>query len=87
MISDVITWVGPNAYDLTAGALYQILNEPAHEILAHIAYAQTPPFNTRADVTRKARGLKFGLRLHLLLCFVYASSEGSGETAHKHRLA
>ena len=82
MISDVITWFGPNAYDITAGALDQILNEPAHEILAHTAFAQTPPFNARADVTSKARGLKFGLSLHLLQCFVYASSEGFGETTH-----
>ena len=87
MISDVITWVGPNVYDITAGALDQILNEPAHGILADIAYAQTPPFNARADVARKASGLKFGLSLHLILCFVYASSEGSGEPAYKHRLA
>ena len=35
----------------------------------------------------KASGINFGLSLHVLLYFVYASREGSGKTAHMCRLA
>ena len=34
-----------------------------------------------------ARGLNFGLSLHLHPCHVYASSESSGESAYMRRLA
>ena len=52
-----------------------------------IAYAQVPLINAHVDISSKARGLHFGLCIHLLLYFVYASSEGSGESAHERRLA
>ena len=45
-----------------------------------------PLINAHADATREARGLKFGLSLHLHPYFVYASTEGSGESVHMHRL-
>ena len=38
---------------------------PAYEILVFIAYVQKHPFNDLAGVSSKARGLNFGLRLHL----------------------
>ena len=41
-----------------------------------------PPFNIHADISRVANGLNFGLSLHLHPYFVYASREGTGESAH-----
>ena len=41
---------------------------------------QKPPLNAHSDVSSRARGLNFGLSLHLHPYFVYASSEDSGET-------
>ena len=52
-----------------------------------IAYAQMSIINDHADVSSEARGRIFGLSLHLHLHFVYASSEGPGESAHMRRLA
>ena len=52
-----------------------------------MAYAQTPLMNAHTDVFSGDRGLKFGLSLHLYPYFLYASSEGSGESAHMRRLA
>ena len=43
--------------------------------------------NDHADVSRCAKYLRLGLRLSLLSYFVYARSEGSGESAQMHRLA
>ena len=51
------------------------LSRPACECLVLVAYAQTPPLNAHADVSRGARGLNFGLSLHLNIYFVLASSE------------
>ena len=42
------------------------------------AYQYTP----HAEVSSKDRALNFGTSLYLHLDFVYASSEGSGESAH-----
>ena len=56
-------------------------------ILVLIAYAQKPSLNAHADISSGARGLNFGLSLHLLTNFVYSSSEGSGESVHLQRLA
>ena len=39
-----------------------------------------------SDILSKARGLNFGVNLHLNTYFVFACSEGSGEPAHMHRL-
>ena len=63
------------------------IKEPAHGTLVPIAYAQKPRFNTHADVPSRARGLKFGLSLHLHPYFMFSSSKGSGESAHWCRLA
>ena len=41
----------------------------------------------KAEVFSRARGVNFALRFHRHLCSVYASSEGSGESAHLRRLA
>ena len=60
---------------------------PAHEILVLIAYAQMYLINAHSDVSSKVRGLSFVLSHHLHRYFVYASSEGSGESVHMHRLA
>ena len=43
-----------------------------------------PPLN--AVQIYRARGLNFGLSLHLHSYFVYMRSEGSVESAHLHRL-
>ena len=59
----------------------------AHEILVTIAYAQMYLINAHSDVSNKAKGLSFVLSHHLQPYFVYASSEGSGESVHMHRLA
>ena len=37
------------------------------------------------DVSSKARGISFGLSLHLYPCFVYASHQDSGESVHMWR--
>ena len=42
--------------------------------------------NAPAHMSSEARILHFSPGLHLHLYFVYASSEGSGESAHLHRL-
>ena len=39
-----------------------------------------------AVVSSEAKGINFGLVLHLRPYFVYASSEGSGKSAHMRRL-
>ena len=49
---------------------------------ATIANAQMPLINAIADVSGEARDLNFCLSLHLHPCFVYASTEDSGEYAH-----
>ena len=58
-----------------------------HIILVLIANEQKPHLNARAEGSSGARGLIFGLSLHLLTNFVYSSSEVSGESAHVRRLA
>ena len=60
---------------------------PAHEILVIIAYAQMYLINAHSGISIKARGLSFVLSHHLHPYFVYASSGGSGESVHMHRLA
>ena len=47
-----------------------------------IAYAQNRPINANADVFSTARGLNFGLSLHLHPYYAHACSEGTGESAH-----
>ena len=49
--------------------------------------AQELPLNAHADVFSGARGLNFGMSLHLNPYFGYASIEGSGEAAHLRRFA
>ena len=44
-----------------------------HQISVHIAYAML------------ARGLNFGVSLHLHPCLIYSSSESSGESAYMPR--
>ena len=51
-----------------------------HVILEFIAHAKKPPINTHADVVGGTRGLNFDQRLHQHPNFVYASSEGLGES-------
>ena len=51
------------------------------KILALIAYTQKPPINAHVDISSRARGLNFGLSLHLHPYFVFAISEGCGEGA------
>ena len=51
---------------------------PVHEILVPIWNVQKPPY---ADISSGARGLNFGLSLHLHPYFVFVSCEGSGEPA------
>ena len=60
---------------------------PAQENLVPIAYAQVNHLDTHADLPRGTICLKMSLGLHLHPYFVYASSEGSGESARMRRLA
>ena len=59
---------------------------PAHKILILIAYEQKPPLIAHAVVSCGARGLNFGLSLHLHLYFGYTSRvcccDDSGDFAH-----
>ena len=59
------------------------LSGPVTQVLL---YGQKPHMNTYVDVPSRARGLNFAPSLHLYPCFVYASSEGSGRSAHLCRL-
>ena len=43
-------------------------------------------FLSPVELSSEARGLNFGLSLHLNPNFLYASSEGSGESEHMYRL-
>ena len=54
---------------------------PSHKILVLIEHGQLPLKNTYPDVSSKARGLFLGQSLHLHPYFVYASSEGPGNSA------
>ena len=59
----------------------------AQDNLVYIAYAQMRVIiNAHANASSRARGRNFSPSLHLQLYFVYASSEGSGESAHMHKL-
>ena len=64
----------------------QSCNRPEHDILVLIAHAQKPRLNDHADISSGARGLNFGLSLHLHPEFVYASSGYSDEHARKRML-
>ena len=59
----------------------------AHGISVLIAYAQKLPLNAHTAICSGATFVIFGLSLHLRQYVVYASSEGSGESVHMHRLA
>ena len=58
------------------------MNWPAHEVFILIAYALMSLINAHADISSGARYLHAGLTLHLQLYFMYASSEGAGESAY-----
>ena len=49
-------------------------------------YVQKPHLKARADISSGAKGLYFGVTLHLHPYFVKASSEGSGVSGRMHRL-
>ena len=51
-----------------------------------IAYAQKPPLSAHAEILSWAIVLHFGPSLQLHPDFVYANSEGSGESARMRRL-
>ena len=59
----------------------------AHEIFVHIANAQKPHFHAHDDVTSWDGSLNFDLSTHRHPFVVYASHEGSGESAHMRRFA
>ena len=50
---------------------------PANKSFVLIAYAQMPSLNDQADLFSGASCLIICLSLHLLICFMYARSEGS----------
>ena len=53
-----------------------------------IAHGQMSSFNAHADLSIRAKGLKFGPSLYLhQYYFLYVSNEGSGESSHLRRLA
>ena len=55
-----------------------------HEISALIAYAQMTIIKAHPDISSKARGLNFGLSLHLSSLFINSRTEDSGKSAHMH---
>ena len=57
---------------------------PVHEMVVIIACAnaQMPKINANAGASGEHGCLNFSLSNHLHLYYVYASSEGSGESAH-----
>ena len=65
----------------------QYINEPGPQIFVITAYAQCHSLNIHAQLSIGTKDNKLGLRVHLRSCLVYASSEGSGETAQLRRLA
>ena len=65
----------------------QSIYGPGQEILVLIAYAQKQHLRAHGDVSSLARGRIFDMSLYLLPNFVYARSEGSGETGRMRRLA
>ena len=56
-------------------------NEPVHDILVLIAYAQEPTLNARAGVYGGARNMTFGMSHYLYPYFVYTSTEYISESA------
>ena len=74
--NSVIIWQGPRIHILAS-----------LEEIVIIRHSQKPPLNNYADVSSGARSLSYALNLHLYPYFMYVSSEGSGESAHLHRLA
>ena len=58
-----------------------------YKIRIMFSHPQKLPINAHADICGGARGVNFGESLHLYPCLVYASSDGSGEPVHLHRLA
>ena len=62
------------------------INWPTHETLIVVVHAHTPALDIHVDLAIGARGENFDLSLHLHSYFVCASSEGSSEHAHLHRL-
>ena len=67
---DVMIYLLANAQDFGTYCIYMCKN------LAPIAHAA---------VSSRARCLKFVLSLHLHPYFVFASSQGTGESVHLHR--
>ena len=57
-----------------------------HNIFVLITYTQTPLIKAHAAITRGGNDLNFYLSLHFNPYFVYASCNGSGESAHMCRL-
>ena len=55
--------------------------------LVHFTYAQKTHLNAYAGVSNWTRNINIGPSLHLRLYFVYASSKGSGESAHLRKFA
>ena len=55
-------------------------------VLVIIAYAHKPSITSHSAISSRERSLNFSLSLHLHPYFVYANSEGSGESAHVRRL-
>ena len=57
-----------------------------YEILVIIPCAQKPPINVHTSPSSESIGLTFDLSHHRHPNFVYASSEGSGESVNLRRL-
>ena len=54
-------------------------------VKAHIHGTLHYPFNDYAQISRGARGLKFGLSLHIHPYFVYETSKGYDKSGHLRR--
>ena len=66
---------------------YELIDILCDDSTGCTKYAQRPPLNAHdADVSSRARGLKYSLSLNLHLYFVYASTVCSGDTQKMRRV-
>ena len=63
-----------------------VIKGPTHETKVLIADVQSHSLNTHAQLASGARDQKFRRSLHPLPFKAHASSEGSDEPVHMHRL-
>ena len=91
----MFSWDGHGNSLITPGPVYlehclictSDTNKPVHEFLVLITYTKCQSLNMHVQLSSGAIYLKLGMSLYLHHYFVYARSEGSGETVLMHSLA